>query len=55
MLKYFRTDNQILYEEERIGDGVGRCSFNKSGAGGGDKIAQALNVDIEDIKAAPRS
>ncbi len=22
MLKYFRTDNQILYEEERIGDGV---------------------------------
>ena len=51
MLKYFRTDNQILYEEERIGDGVW-VQLTSPAQEECEKIAQALNVDIEDIKAA---
>ena len=51
MIRYFKTDNQRIQEEEKIGDGVWvqmpqpthqECA----------EIAEVLNVDIEDIQAA---
>lgn len=51
MVKYFRTDNQILHEEEKMDDGAWVQMINPSIMECGE-IADILNVDIEDIKAA---
>lgn len=51
MLKYFRTDNQIIHEEERIGDGVWVQMISPTQAEC-EEVAELLNVDIDDIKAA---
>lgn len=51
MIKYFKTDNQIIHEEERLGDGVWAQMINPTQEECED-MAQVLNVDIDDIKAA---
>lgn len=51
MVKYFRTDNQILHEENRMEDGVWVQMIHPS-VEECKEIADMLNIDIEDIKAA---
>lgn len=51
MIKYFKTDNQIIHEEERLEDGVWVQMISPTQRES-EEIAQALNVDIDDIKAA---
>lgn len=51
MIKYFKTDNQIIHEEEKLGDGVWAQMINPTQQECED-MAQVLNVDIDDIKAA---
>lgn len=51
MIKYFKTDNQIIHEEERLEDGVWVQMITPTGEEC-EEIAQVLNVDIDDIKAA---
>ena len=51
MLKYFKTDNQIIHEETRLEDGVWAeliCPTQQEC----EEVAQILNVDIDDVKAA---
>ena len=54
MVKYFRTDDQVLYNEEKLCDGCWtqmiaptqeECEY----------IAEKLMVDIEDVQAMRRS
>lgn len=51
MLKYFKTDNQVIYEEERLEGGVWAqlISPTKQEC---EEVAQTLNVDIDDVRAA---
>ena len=51
MVKYYRTDDRQIHEEERIQSGVWIQMINPSVAEG-QKIAEALNADIEDVLAA---
>ena len=51
MLKYYKTDNQIIHEEERLDDGVWVQMINPTSQEA-EEIANALNVDIDDVKAA---
>lgn len=51
MLKYFKTDNQIIHEEERLDDGVWVQMINPT-VQEAEQIAEALNVDIDDVRAA---
>lgn len=51
MLKYFKTDNQVIYEEERLGGGVWAQMISPTQQEC-EEIAQLLNVDIDDVKAA---
>lgn len=51
MIKYFKTDNQIIHEEEKLGDGVWAQMINPTQQECED-MAQVLNVDIDDIKAS---
>lgn len=51
MIKYFKTDNQIIHEEEKLEDGVWAQMINPTQQECED-MAQVLNVDIDDIKAA---
>lgn len=51
MLKYFKTDNQIIHEQERLEDGVWVQLINPTQSEC-EEIAKDLNVDIDDIKAA---
>ena len=51
MLKYFRTDNQIIHEEDRLEDGVW-AQLTSPTQRECETIAQALNVDIDDVRAA---
>lgn len=51
MLKYFRTDNQIIHEEEKLDDGVWVQMINPTQQEAKD-MAEVLNVDIDDVKAA---
>lgn len=51
MVKYFRTDNQIIYEEERLEDGVWVQMIAPTSEEA-EAVAEALNVDIDDVKAA---
>lgn len=51
MLKYFRTDNQIIHEEDRLEDGVW-AQLTSPTQRECETIAQALNVDLDDVRAA---
>lgn len=51
MIKYFKTDNQRIHEEERIEDGVWVQMIQPT-VKECEEIADILNVDIEDIQAA---
>lgn len=51
MIKYYRTDNQIIHEEERMEDGVWVQVISPSHQEC-EEISEKLNVDIEDVKAA---
>lgn len=51
MIKYFKTDNQRIHEEEKIGDGVWVQMIQPSNREC-EEISEILNVDIEDIQAA---
>ena len=51
MIRYFKTDNQRIQEEEKIGDGVWVQMLQPTHQEGAE-IAEVLNVDIEDIQAA---
>ncbi len=51
MVKYYRTDDRKIHEEEQIQNGVWIQMVNPSVAEG-QMIADSLNVDIEDVLAA---
>ena len=51
MIRYFKTDNQRIQEEEKIGDGVWVQMLQPTHQECAE-IAEVLNVDIEDIQAA---
>lgn len=51
MVKYYKTDDRQIHEEERIQSGVWIQMINPSVAEG-QKIAETLNADIEDVLAA---
>lgn len=51
MVKYFKTDDRQIHEEEKIQNGVWIQMVNPSVAEG-QLIADELNVDIEDVLAA---
>lgn len=51
MVKYFRTDNQIIHEEERLEDGVWVQMIQPTNREA-EEVAELLNVDIDDVKAA---
>lgn len=51
MLKYFKTDNQIIHEEERLEGGVWAQLISPTQQECED-VAQILNVDIDDVRAA---
>ena len=51
MIKYFKTDNQIIHEEEKLADGVWVQMISPTPQES-EEIAQELNVDIDDIRAA---
>lgn len=51
MVKYFKTDNQIIHEEERLEDGVWVQMIQPTNREA-EAVAEALNVDIDDVKAA---
>ena len=51
MVKYYRTDDRLINEVDQINNGVWIQMTNPSVAEG-QLIADALNVDIEDILAA---
>lgn len=51
MVKYFKTDNQVIHEEERLDDGVWVQMIAPTQQEA-EEIAETLNVDIDDVKAA---
>jgi len=51
MLKYFKTDNQVIYEEERLEGGVWAQLISPTRQEC-EEVAQTLNVDIDDVRAA---
>ena len=51
MLKFYKTDDRKIHEEEKILDGVWISMVNPS-VSEGQIVAQELNVDIEDVLAA---
>lgn len=51
MVKYFKTDNQIIHEENRMEGGVWVQMIQPSPQECMD-VADALNVDVEDVAAA---
>ena len=51
MVKYYRTDDRQIHEEERIQSGVWIQMINPSVAEG-QMVAEALDADIEDVLAA---
>ena len=50
-MKYFMTDNQVIHEEEKLQDGVWVRMISPTQEEC-EEIADVLNVDIDDIKAA---
>ena len=51
MIKYFRTDDQRIHDEEKLDDGVWVQMIAPT-AEECFMIAEDLNVDVEDIQAA---
>lgn len=51
MIRYFRTDNQIIHEEERLEGGVWAQMINPTHKEC-EEISELLDVDIDDVKAA---
>ena len=51
MVKYYKTDDRKIHEEEMIQNGVWIQMVNPSVAEG-QMVADALDVDIEDVLAA---
>lgn len=51
MVKYYRTDNQIIEEQDKVDDGVWVQMINPT-VSESKEIEELLNVDIEDIQAA---
>ena len=51
MIRYFMTDNQIIHEKDRLEDGVWVQMIAPSQSEC-EEIAENLNVDIDDIRAA---
>lgn len=51
MIKYYKTDNQIIHEEERLSDGVWVQMIHPTQQES-EMLAQELNVDIDDVRAA---
>ena len=51
MLKYFKTDDQIIHEEEKLCDGCWVRMINPTQEEC-EYIAEQLMVDIEDVQAA---
>ena len=51
MMKYFMTDNHVIHEEEKLQDGVWVRMISPTQEEC-EEIADVLNVDIDDIKAA---
>lgn len=51
MIKYYKTDNKLIYEESGIKDGVW-IQMTNPGVSEGQSIAEELEIDIEDVLAA---
>ncbi len=51
MVKYFKTDNRHIHEEEKITDGVWIHMVEPS-AEETNQVAEALDIDVADIRAA---
>ena len=51
MIRYFRTDNQQIHEEDRMNDGVWVQMIHPTPSECRE-VATTLNVDIEDVQAA---
>lgn len=51
MVKYYKTDNQVIHEESRLTDGVW-AQLTAPSAEECAAIAEELNVDIADVQAA---
>lgn len=51
MVKYYRTDDQVINEQEKVDDGVWVQMINPTVAES-KEMADMLNVDVEDIQAA---
>lgn len=51
MVKYYKTDNQVIHEESRLNDGVW-AQLTAPSAEECAAIAEELNVDIADVQAA---
>lgn len=51
MVKFYKTDNQIIHEEDRLEDGVWVRMIQPTREEC-EEIAEKLNVDVEDIQAA---
>lgn len=51
MVKYYRTDDQVIHEQEKVDDGVWVQMIQPTLAES-QEVADMLNVDIEDIQAA---
>ena len=51
MVKYYKTDDKRIHEENTIQDGVWIQMVNPS-VSEGQMVADMLNVDIEDVLAA---
>ena len=51
MITYYRTDDQVIHEEEKLSDGVWVQMINPT-HDECEEIAEKLMVDIDDVKAA---
>lgn len=51
MVKYYRTDDRKIHEEEGPGDGVWIDMINPS-VSEGEELAEELNIDVHDLLAA---
>ena len=51
MMTFYRTDDQVIHEESKLGDGIWVQMINPTHAEC-EEIAEKLMVDIDDVKAA---
>ena len=50
MMTYYRTDDQVIHEEEKLSDGVWVQMINPT-HDECEEIAEKLMVDIDDVKS----